>query len=38
LLEISKGLQDEDQDLMGKSAVNLIQDYSRRAFRRTAFD
>ena len=38
LLEISKGLQDEDFEIMGKSAANLKQEYSRRGFRKTAFD
>ena len=38
LLEISKGLQDEDFEIMGKTAANLKQEYSRRGFRKTAFD
>jgi len=38
LLEISKGLQDEDFEIMGKSAANLKQEYSTRGFRKTAFD
>jgi oligoendopeptidase F len=38
LLEISKGLQDEDFEIMGKSAANLKQEYSRRGFRKSAFD
>lgn len=38
LREISKGLQDDDFEIMGKSAANLKQEYSRRGFRKTAFD
>lgn len=38
LLEISKGLQDEDFEIMGKGAANLKQEFSRRGFRKTAFD
>lgn len=38
LREISKGLQDEDSEIMGKSATNLKQEYSRRGFKKTAFD
>jgi hypothetical protein len=38
LLEISKGLQDEDFEIIGKSAANLKQEYTRRGFRKTAFD
>lgn len=38
LLEISKGLQDADFEVMGKSAANVRQELSRRGFRKTAFD
>jgi len=38
LLEISKGLQDDDFEIVGKSAANLKQEYSRRGFRKSAFD
>jgi len=38
LLEISKGLRDDDFEIVGKSAANLKQEYSRRGFRKTAFD
>ena len=38
LLEISKGLQDEDLEILGKSAANLKQEFSRRGFKKTAFD
>jgi len=38
LLEISKGLQDDDFEIIGKSAANLKQEYSRRGFKKTAFD
>ena len=36
--EISKGLQDDDFEILGKSAANLKQELSKRAHRRTAFD
>ena len=36
--EISKGLQDEDFEILGKTAANLKQEFSKRAHRRTAFD
>ena len=38
LLEISKGLQDVDFEVTGKSAANVRQDLSRRGFRKSAFD
>lgn len=38
LLEISKGLQDEDFEIMTKNAVNIKQEYSKEAFQQTAFD
>lgn len=38
LREISKGLQDDDFEIKGKSAANLKQEYSRRGFKKTAFD
>jgi hypothetical protein len=37
LLEISKGLQDHTE-LSGKTTANLKQEYSRRGFKKTAFD
>jgi serine/threonine protein kinase len=38
LLEISKGLRDEDFEIMGKSAANLKQEFSRQNYKKTAFD
>lgn len=38
LLEISKGLQDEDFELLSKNAVNMKQEFSKHGFSRTAFD
>ena len=37
-MEVSKGLQDEDFEIMGKSAANLKQELSKRAYRKSAFD
>ena len=36
--EISKGLQDDDFEILGKNAANLKQELSKRVYRRTAFD
>ena len=36
--EISKGLQDDDFEILGKTAANLKQELSRRAYRKSAFD
>jgi hypothetical protein len=38
LLEISKGLRDEDFEIVGKSAANLKQEFSRQDYKKTAFD
>jgi hypothetical protein len=38
LLEISKGLQDEDFEIMSKNAINMKQNFSKHGFSRTAFD
>jgi hypothetical protein len=38
LLEISKGLQDEDFEILSKNAVNMKQNFTKHGFSRTSFD
>jgi len=36
--EISKGLQDDDFEIIGKHAANLKQEFSKRVYNKTSFD
>ena len=37
-LEISKGLQDDDFEIIGKHTVNMKTEYSKGGYKKTAFD